>query len=304
MVVLTGLAQESSGLAAVAAGAQDYLIKGQSAPDAFGRAIRYATQRKNVELASAALQISALRAEENARLERGLLPVPMMRTTDFEVVARYRPGRVQSLLGGDFYDVVQTADSTVHAVIGDVAGHGAAEAAVGVCLRVAWRSLVLAGVPASRLIQLLEQMLIAERQSDQVFPTLTYLAFPADRERRPSCGPGTRGRCCARRAARIPRAGRRPRARAGAGGQLAAGRGEAAGRRRPGAVHGRAVRRPRRPRQHAAGRGRAAGHGPRTVRAAAAPFVDALIERAEAAASRYGGLADDVAVVHLGWKAA
>ncbi|PZS37315.1 MAG: fused response regulator/phosphatase, partial [Pseudonocardiales bacterium] len=45
VVVLTGLAEESAGLAAVAAGAQDYLIKGQAPPDVFGRAIRYATQR-------------------------------------------------------------------------------------------------------------------------------------------------------------------------------------------------------------------------------------------------------------------
>src|SRR5206468_2012152 len=102
--------------------------------------IRYAAQRKHVEQASAALQISALRAEENARLERGLLPSPLLHTKDLEVVARYRPGRSQSLLGGDFYDVVETGDGTVHAVIGDVSGHGAAEAAIGVCLRVAWRS--------------------------------------------------------------------------------------------------------------------------------------------------------------------
>src|SRR5450759_3128449 len=145
VVVLTGLAEESAGLAAVAAGAQDYLIKGQAAPDVFSRAIRYAAQRKHVEQASAALQVSALQAEENARLERGLLPTPLLRTDQMEVVTRYQPGREQALLGGDFYDVVETSDGTVHAVIGDVSGHGAAEAAVGVCLRVAWRSLVLAG---------------------------------------------------------------------------------------------------------------------------------------------------------------
>jgi hypothetical protein len=35
----------------------------------------------------------------------------------------------------------------------------------------------------------------------------------------------------------------------------------------------------------------------------AAAFVDALIEQTEAAASDYGGLDDDVAVIHLGWRA-
>jgi hypothetical protein len=33
-----------------------------------------------------------------------------------------------------------------------------------------------------------------------------------------------------------------------------------------------------------------------------AAFVDALMARTDAAAGRYGGLADDVAVVHLRWK--
>jgi serine phosphatase RsbU (regulator of sigma subunit) len=183
IVVLTGLAQENAGLAAVAAGAQDYLVKGQAAADVFSRAIRYAAQRKQVEQASAALQISALRAEENARLERGLLPTPLLRTDMIEVVTRCRPGRSQALLGGDFYDVVETADGTVHAVIGDVAGHGPAEAALGVCLRVAWRSLVLAGTRAPSLIELLEQMLLAEREGDRVFATLSYLAFEPDRRR-------------------------------------------------------------------------------------------------------------------------
>ena len=35
-----------------------------------------------------------------------------------------------------------------------------------------------------------------------------------------------------------------------------------------------------------------------------ADFVDTLLDTAEAAAAPYGGLADDVAIVHLGWKAA
>jgi serine phosphatase RsbU (regulator of sigma subunit) len=300
IVVLTGLAEENAGLAAVAAGAQDYLIKGQAAPHAFGRAIRYAAQRKHVAQATAALQVSEVRAEENARLERGLLPTPLLNTDAMEVVARYRPGREQSLLGGDFYDVVETADGTVHAIVGDVAGHGPAEAATGVCLRVAWRSLVLAGTPTPTLI---EQMLVAEREGDRVFATLSYLTFAPDR-----------------RQVRVLRAGH-PGVLRLMGGRVDLVEGEVGPAL--GLVAGHGWRDEGMPLPPGASlmlftdglfEGRT---GPGSERLGeegllamareladrlAPAFVDGLIERIEAATAPYGGLADDVAVVHLRWR--
>lgn len=74
VVVLTGLAEEETGLAAVAAGAQDYLVKGRVEPELFGRAVRYAIQRKQAEQAAVALQASQMQAQENARLERACSP--------------------------------------------------------------------------------------------------------------------------------------------------------------------------------------------------------------------------------------
>lgn len=181
VIVLTGLAEDQTGVAALAEGAQDYLVKGRLEPHRLEQAIRYAVQRKQVELTAAELQVGRLRAEENRRLERGLLPRPLIHGDDVSVVCRYRPGRQHSLLGGDFYDVVRTQDGAVHAVIGDVAGHGPAEAALGVCLRVAWRSFVMAGVTGPRLLQLLEDLLLAERDGHETFVTLTDLTLTPDR---------------------------------------------------------------------------------------------------------------------------
>ncbi|MFI6046774.1 PP2C family protein-serine/threonine phosphatase [Nocardia sp. NPDC051321] len=182
VIVLTGLDQEQVGLAAVAAGAQDYLVKGRVEPELFSRALRYAIQRKQAERASAALRSSQMRARENARLERGLLPTPLLRgERAVDIVARYRPGRANALLGGDFYDVVQQADGTVHALIGDVAGHGPDEAATGVALRLAWRTLVLSDIFGIRQLRLLEEVLLAERTGKQTFATLTSLILrPCD----------------------------------------------------------------------------------------------------------------------------
>jgi serine phosphatase RsbU (regulator of sigma subunit) len=304
VVVLTGLAEESAGLAAVAAGAQDYLIKGQAPPDVFGRSIRYATQRKHVEQVSAALQRSALRAEENARLERALLPTPLIRTGAFDMVARYRPGRANALLGGDFYDVVETPDGIVHAVIGDVCGHGAAEAAIGVCLRVAWRSLVLAGAAPAALMGPLEQMLMAEREDDHLFATLTHLVFGPDQ-----------------RSVRVLRAGhpglllRTP----GHVDLVEGPAGPAVGLE-PGAswpeqelplpphsglvlftdglFEGRVG-----PASQRLGEEGLLAMARGLAMLPPADFVDTLLDTTEAAAAPHGGVADDVAIVHLGWKA-
>ncbi|MFF2203513.1 PP2C family protein-serine/threonine phosphatase [Streptomyces sp. NPDC058145] len=177
IIVLTGLDEPRAGVDALAAGAQDYLIKGKIEPDLMQRALRYAVQRKQAERANAALQIGRLRAEENARLERGLLPEPLLSSSSVTVSSRYYPGRAQALLGGDFLDVVQTDDGHIHAVIGDVSGHGPDAAALGVCLRIAWRALILGGHRDQHLLHLLEQIHIAERAGNDLFATCTLITL-------------------------------------------------------------------------------------------------------------------------------
>ncbi len=305
IVVMTGLDQEQTGLAAVAAGAQDYLVKGRVEPELFGRAVRYAIQRKQAERTSAALQAINMRAQENARLERGLLPTPLLRGKRVvDVVARYRPGRAHALLGGDFYDVVQDADGTVHAVIGDVSGHGPDEAATGVALRLAWRTLVLSGVTGARQLRLLEQVLLAERTGKQTFATVTSLMLH----------PG-------RRRARVLRAGH-------PGMLLRSASGldwvEVPGGPALGFLPGRAEW-PLQELDLPLGSGlmvftdglfegrvgtdheRLGEQGLMEVaRAVHAPdpdwFVDELIGRVEALAGASGGLDDDVAILYLGWN--
>lgn len=177
VVVMTGLDDREAGLAAVRAGAQDYLVKGQVEPEWFDRTIRYAVQRKRTERAAADLRAARWRAAENVRLERGLLPTPLLRRAPISVTSRYLPHRDGALLGGDFFDVVETGDGAVHAVIGDVSGHGPDEAAIGVALRVAWRTLVLAGQHGAELLDSLERLLQAERNDDETYTTLATLTW-------------------------------------------------------------------------------------------------------------------------------
>jgi serine phosphatase RsbU (regulator of sigma subunit) len=104
-------------------------------------------------------------AVEQARLERGLLPSPLLRGGPISASTYYQPGRDNAVLGGDFFDIVEQEDGTVRAIVGDVMGHGPDEAALGVHLRVGWRSLVLAGVPDDLLFTTLARLLESEAGS-------------------------------------------------------------------------------------------------------------------------------------------
>jgi len=181
VVVLTGQASEHLGEQAVRAGAQDYLVKGEVAGHMLNRVIRYAVERRRAEEAQRALHVAQIRAQENARLERGLLPSPLLADSRLSVSARCLPGGQHHLLGGDFYDVVESSDGWLHALIGDVCGRGPAEAALGVCLRVAWRTLVLADRPAEEILSTLSELLEHERQDDTMFATLCMISVHPDR---------------------------------------------------------------------------------------------------------------------------
>ena len=181
VLVLTGFADEQRGVAAVGAGAQDYLVKGQIDGAGLLRAVRYAVERRRAEEAGRQLEVARVQAEENARLERGLLPAPLVDDPELLFSALYRPGRRRALLGGDFYDAVQDASGAVHAIIGDVSGHGPDEAALGVCLRIAWRTLVLGGHDQTELLHTLQVVHDHERHSPWVFTTLCMATIAPDR---------------------------------------------------------------------------------------------------------------------------
>ncbi|BBX16329.1 fused response regulator/phosphatase [Mycolicibacterium duvalii] len=181
VVVLTGLNDEHFASVAVGSGAQDYLVKDRVDPETLRRAVLYAIERKRAELTAVDLHATQLRERENARLERGLLPSPLLLDDPgVDIVSQYRPSRANALLGGDFYDFVQTPDRTVHVMIGDVAGHGPDEAALGVALRIAWRALTFAGLRGADRMRQLERILRAERTGKGIFATVLSLAIPPE----------------------------------------------------------------------------------------------------------------------------
>ncbi|MDD7965683.1 PP2C family protein-serine/threonine phosphatase [Actinomycetospora lemnae] len=183
VLVLTGRRDEQLGADAVGVGAQDYLVKDAVDGPTLARAVRYAVERRRSDRVRRALRDAQLRADENSRLERGLLPSPLLDDPAVRILARYEPGTEQTLLGGDFYDVVEDRDGQLHAVIGDVCGHGPDEAALGVSLRIAWRTLVLSGIDPDRVLPTMHELLISERNHPTLFTTLAAATVDPTRQR-------------------------------------------------------------------------------------------------------------------------
>jgi serine phosphatase RsbU (regulator of sigma subunit) len=182
VIVLTGLDDEAAGERAVQAGAQDYLVKGKVSGPLLARAIRYAVGRRHAEDVLAQLRVAEIRANETARLERGLVPHPIVSRPDVWVASRYLPGRRRALIGGDFFDLVEipadrdpAGTGRLHVVMGDVSGRGPDEAALGAALRIAWRALTLSGASPDGVMHTLQEMIEAERQEVGTFATLCTL---------------------------------------------------------------------------------------------------------------------------------
>jgi PAS domain S-box-containing protein len=160
--------------------------RGEVACDEHGRPLRLigvcqdvTDQRHSEEqLAEAYAQ-----AELSRRLQNGLLPVLSLHDQALLLRTRYQAGQERALLGADFYDALELPDGTVATLIGDVAGHGPDEAAVGVALRAAWRGLVLSGHGPGPVLDGLDKVLVWNRPSEEMFTTVCCTWISPDRTR-------------------------------------------------------------------------------------------------------------------------
>ncbi len=137
VVVLSGVSDVELAVEAVAAGAQDYVVKGAFDGESLDRAVRFAIERSQRVQAEAALQSAEQQLQLARDVQQRLYPDVGPVLPGFDIA-----GAVYSAdeACGDYFDFIPMANDTLGVVLGDVSGHGLPAALLMVEVRACLRS--------------------------------------------------------------------------------------------------------------------------------------------------------------------
>ena len=106
-------------------------------------------------------------------LQQSLLPPRLPRIPGYEVAATYRPAGEGNEVGGDFYDVFNTAVLGWALVMGDVCGKGPEAAELTALARYTVRTAAMSQHKPSDILETLNEAILRQR-SDSRFCTIAY----------------------------------------------------------------------------------------------------------------------------------
>jgi serine phosphatase RsbU (regulator of sigma subunit) len=106
-------------------------------------------------------------------LQESLLPPMLPELPGLDLAARFRAAGTGLEVGGDFYDLFETGDSTWALAIGDVCGKGSEAAAITALARYTVRAAAMRQDGPSQILSLLNEALLRQR-TDKRFCTVLY----------------------------------------------------------------------------------------------------------------------------------
>jgi len=196
IVVLTGSCSDENAIAALRAGAQDYLVKGWADSELIVRTLRYAIERKRTEaeLARYARELRAYNEQIQADLllarevQMALLPqhyptFPPGTPPDQSLLRFRHHYQPAAYLAGDFFDVFRLTDTSAGVFICDVMGHGIRASLITAMIRPLVDELFpKADDPARLLAEINRELVnILQHTNVTIFATVFYMVADAAR---------------------------------------------------------------------------------------------------------------------------
>lgn len=142
----------------------------EGAPALIRAAVFDATHRRAYEMELLAAKQRAEESEERARalartLQQTLIPPQPPSVPGLDVAAAYRPAGKGDEVGGDFYDVFETARGEWFVVVGDVQGKGVDAAAITALARHTIRAVAVREESPAAVLRVLNQLLLSDTTS-------------------------------------------------------------------------------------------------------------------------------------------
>ncbi|MBN1589631.1 MAG: SpoIIE family protein phosphatase [Pirellulales bacterium] len=179
IVVLTGETNETLGINAVQAGAEDYLIKGQMDDQLLVRSIRFAIERRRRHRAERQLRDTSQEFRTAQQIQKRLFPLTSPQLEGFDIASALYPAKATA---GDYFDYITMRDGRLAVVIGDVTGHGMGPALLMAETRACLRGLVETSDDPAEILTRANRAL-ARDTDDSLFVTLMFAAIdPVSRE--------------------------------------------------------------------------------------------------------------------------
>ncbi|MEA1950923.1 MAG: SpoIIE family protein phosphatase [Planctomycetota bacterium] len=139
IVVLTGEENETLGMKAVQAGAEDYLVKGEVDDHILVRSVRYAVERSRRHRAERELKSTSEEFIVAQQVQKHLFPDAPPEFDGFDIDGAVLPA---SATAGDYFDYIPVDENRLALVLGDVSGHGMGPALMMAETRACLRTLI------------------------------------------------------------------------------------------------------------------------------------------------------------------
>ncbi|HBO42439.1 MAG TPA: hypothetical protein DD670_00565 [Planctomycetaceae bacterium] len=173
IVVLTGDRNETLGVRAVQAGAEDYLVKDQMDDQLLIRSIRYALERRRRHRIEDQLRDTSEEFRGAQQIQKRLFPATPPNLEGFDIASGLYPAKATA---GDYFDYIPMSDGRLAVVIGDVTGHGMGPALLMAETRACLRTLVEVSSDPSEILTRANRVLARDTDGSR-FVTLMLAAI-------------------------------------------------------------------------------------------------------------------------------
>ena len=180
-LIVSGSIGEEVAVAAMKAGAQDYLMKGNLARlvGAVDRELKDAEERRARKAAEHALLAQKEEFRIANEVQKRLFPAGPPILAGYDIAGASCPA---AATGGDYYDYITAPNGDLFIVVGDVTGHGLGPALLMADVRAYPRALVLSNQSLADILAEARHLLIEDLGLDHFITLLCSRLNPATRE--------------------------------------------------------------------------------------------------------------------------